>query len=243
MAYLPAEPPDRPLTARQQRHDALLVLAEPNRAKEVRHQRRREAWESDPEYAAAVVCSHDYGRKRGGRSLYDSDGWYPAFGKVETRCHNVLDCHPAAIVRLVEAADAKARIRHSHRSSPPSDEEGRWHATISAREPGWVEAHFGEAALRRAAWQAGFRHPRHGSLWRSFSYGSAAYLHEHRPDRRQPPQYDLCAGLGFLSIPRDERAAPGLLYLSREVRVRQGRGCHLVLERLVDGRWQPAKEK
>lgn len=243
MTYLSPDPPARPLTERQQRRDALLVLADPSAAKEIRKQRHREAWESNPEYAAAVVCSHDYTRRRGGRGMYDSDGWRPSFGKPCTRCDSVIGCHPDAIVRLVEAADAKARIRYSYRTSPPRDDDARWHAEISSREPGNVEPRFGEVALNRAAWRAGFRHPRHGSLWRSITYGSAAYLSEYRVDRRSPPKYDLCAGMGFLSIPRDERQAPGLLYLSREVRVRQGRGCTLVLERLIDGRWEPAKKK
>ena len=243
MTYLSPIPPERPLTPRQQRRDALLVLADPRAAKEVRKQRHREAWESDPEYAAAVVCSHDYRRRRGGRGLFDHDDWRPAFGKPCTRCDSVIGCHPDAIVRLVEAADAKARIRYSYRTRPPSDEDGRWHAEISSREPGSVEPRFGEAALRRAAWRAGFRHPRHGSLWRNFTYGVVAFLYEHRDDRRSPPKYDVTAGPGFLSIPSEERQAPGLLYLPREVRVRQGRGCTLVLEKLINGRWEPAKKK
>ncbi len=243
MTYLSPTPPERPLTPRQQRRDALLVLADPSAAKEIRKQRHREAWDSDPEYAAAVVCSHDYQRRRGGRGLFDHDDWRPAFGKPCTRCDSVIGCHPDAIVRLVEAADAKARIRYSYRRRPPIDEDGRWHAEISSREPESIETRFGEAALRKAAWRAGFRNPAHGSLWRSFTYGSAAYLSEHRVDRRSPPKYDLCAGMGFLSIPSEERQAPGLLYLSREVRVRQGRGCTLVLEKLINGRWEPAKKK
>ncbi len=243
MTYLPRLPPALSLTARQQRRDALLVLANPAAAAEVRKQRRKEAWESDPEYAAAVVCSHDLHRRRGGRGLLDDDGWRPAFGKAEHRCEAVIGCYPASIVRLVEAADAKARIRYWHRTGKLHLDDGAWHATVSGREPLSIESRFGEAALRRAAWRAGFRHPRHGSLWRSFSYGSAAYLSEHRVDRRSPPKYDLCAGPGFLAIPRDERQAPGLLYLSREARVRQGRGCRLVLEVVNNGRWEPAKKE
>ena len=243
MTYLSPTPPERPLTPRQQRRDALLVLADPSAAKEIRKQRHREAWDSDPEYAAAVVCSHDYQRRRGGRGLFDHDDWRPAFGKPCTRCDSVIGCHPDAIVRLVEAADAKARIRYSYRRRPPIDEDGRWHAEISSREPESIETRFGEAALRKAAWRAGFRNPAHGSLWRSFTYGSAAYLSEHRVDRRSPPKYDLCAGMGFLSIPSEERQAPGLLYLSREVRVRQGRGCTLVLESFIDDRWATSTKK
>jgi hypothetical protein len=49
--------------------------------------------------------------------------------------------------------------------------------------------------------------------------------------------------MGFLSIPVEERQAPGLLYLSREVRVRQGRGCTLVLESFIDDRWAMSTKK
>ncbi len=243
MTYLPRLPPALSLTPRQQRRDALLVLANPAAAAEVRKQRRKEAWESDPEYAAAVVCSHDLHRRRGGRGLLDDDGWRPAFGNPKTRCDEVIGFHPDAIVRLVEAADAKARIRYWHRTGKLHLDDGAWHATVSGREPLSIEQRFGEEALRKAALRAGFHHPRHGSLWRSFSYGTAAWIDEYRALRRSPPKYDLCAGPGFLAIPRDERQAPGLLYLSREVRVRQGRGCTLVQEKLINGRWEPAKKK
>lgn len=225
---LPAEPrryPER--TVVEFRRDTLIALTSPEEAKKRERKRRVMAWEMDPAWAAAVVCS---------RGLHRYHDPY-------TACVQALKCAPpASILHAVE--EARDRYHERARWKSPwlsKDDRGMaFHHMISTREPGkalerWV--------LRMLAIAVGTAEFRGNVISGMFYLPNPALVCRRNATRYEGPAYTLQTNEALLRVPAEKRARRGMLMLSPEVRVVQSLGRTLVLERRVNGRWtRPGKE-
>ncbi len=155
------------------------------------------------------------------------------------RTESALGAAPRAVLVLVERAYATWQARLSLAAHQGED-------ALAIRSTGTVPSRAVRRELRRLYRVAGFRsashahhyHLAYGDPWawsRSGKVDSAAAGMSKAYCRKQytvsSSEHQISSDASLFSTPRAVRAGPGWIQLSPEVRVRQGRGTSLVVDR------------
>lgn len=188
------------------------------------------AWRENAATAAALVCREGVHRES-------------TAAQRRQRTQSVLGCSPpGAVIELVEAAWGRW-----HRRQEPSQDP------LARREPGTLPGRAIYRELVRMYSCAGFRRGKHvhetilrvgspgassesGEMWASEAGLPNSYCK--KAFRVATSEHRLTADARIFQVPRAERVGSGWLLLTPTLRVRQGRGTSLVVERRNDrGRW------
>lgn len=214
-----------PMTDTERKRAALYALAGDKKGLyQLRAARRLKSWQARAAYAAVAI-----NRQLSYLEEHESDP-----RRIVKQC---LYCTPENVVQLVREAMNKRATRRRRRMK----REAEWHNGVSEREAGHVVRRAMDIVIWRTIRRAELRAIK--NIHHDVHWGTPGIWVLSGGYGRRQVRYALATNERFFEARRAglgyRGSHKGVLYLSPELRVLQGRGNLLRAERLVVGVWTP----